>query len=150
MPKYTFSCQNSQCGVRFSRTLKMDTWPTHKCPSCKEEAPRLFEDGFAFAFQAGKGSAQANTGVHDQDYPSADKIVGRSAETRWGTFRERQKVKDEVRKMGGPALVRTDGAGYVEYDAMSDASLKARAKTVDYAVALERANSASKPSSSNR
>lgn len=117
----------------------MGTWPTHACPHCKEEAPRKFEDGFSFAFQAGKGADQANTGVHDLDYPSADKVVGRSAESRWDTFRQRQKVKEEVRKVGGgQALVRRDGPGFVEYDAMTDASLAARAKTVDYAVALER------------
>lgn len=136
MPKYTFECQQAHCKLRFSRTLKMGEWPTHSCPTCKEEAPRLFEE-FAFSFQAGQGAGQANTGVHDHDYPSADKIVGRSAEERWATFRERQKVKDKVRKMGGQALLRRDGPGYVEYDAMTDAAKKAREKTVDYAVKVE-------------
>lgn len=138
MPKYSFECQQSHCELHFSRTLKMGEWPTHPCPSCKEEAPRKF-DSFGFAFQTPEGKETANTGVHDHDYPSADKVVGRSAETRWESFRKRQAVKNEVRKMSGTnALVRVDGQNYVEYDGMTDASQKARAKTVDYAVALEK------------
>ncbi len=137
MPKYTFHCQQDRCNLRFSRTLKMGVWPTHKCPTCKEEAPRLYED-FGFAFQAGAGAPNANTGVHDQDYPSADKIIGRSAESRWTEFKARQKVKDQVRAAGGGALLRRDGPGYVEYDAMTDNAKKAREKTVDYAVDVEK------------
>lgn len=137
MPKYTFHCQQDNCNIRFARTLKMGAWPTHPCPTCKEEAPRLYE-GFGFAFEAGKGVDQANTGVHDQDYPSADKIVGRSAESRWKDFRERQAIKNEVRRKGGNALLRRDGPGYVEYDAMTDQAKKAREKTVDYAIKVEK------------
>jgi len=137
MPRYTFHCQQEGCNLRFTRTLKMGPWPTHPCPTCKEESPRLWE-GFGFAFEAGAGSAQANTGVHDQDYPSADKVVGRSADVRWAEYRERQKVKDRVRKKGGSALLRRDGPGYIEYDAMTDTAKKAREKVVDYAVAIER------------
>lgn len=136
MPRYTFECQI--CNTRFERTLKMGGNPTHECPSCKEEAPRLFQgEGFGFGFAAG-GSAPANSGVHDQDYPSADKIVGRSAESRWATYKERDKVKKQVRDAGGSgALERFDGEGFTEYSAMGSPQRQARANLVDYAVKIE-------------
>lgn len=135
MPRYTFECQ--RCTLRFTRTLKMDEHPTHSCPSCKDEqAPRLFE-GFGFGFAPGKGD-DANSGVHDHDYPSADKAVGRSAEQRWTEYRERDKVKKQARQMGNTqALIRVDGDGFTEYEPMTPVGTEARAKLVDHAVALE-------------
>lgn len=130
MPKYAFHCQ--VCATRFERTLKMGEHPTHACPGCSEEAPRLFT-AFGFGFAAGEGAA-ANSGVHDHDYPSADKIVGRSANERWGQYREREKVKNQVRAKGGQSLVRVDGDGFVEYDAVRPEVKKAHEKLVDYAV----------------
>jgi putative FmdB family regulatory protein len=136
MPKYTFECQN--CNLRFDRTLKMGEHPTSKCPSCKEEAPRLFTS-FGFGFKKSETSAPANTGVHDLDYPSADKIVGRSAESRWDTYRARDEAKKTVRKEGkSQALVRVDGEGFTEYSSMGSQETKAREKLVDYAVEVER------------
>lgn len=136
MPKYSFECQF--CGpLRFSRTLKMGEWPTHACPQCKEASPRLF-DSFGFAFQAGTGAAQASTGVHANDYPTADVAVGRSATERWEMYRERDKVKKKVRELGHTgALQRLDGPGFVEYDAMSSEGKQVREKVVDYAVKME-------------
>ena len=135
MPKYTFECQ--RCTLRFSRMLKMDEHPTFECPTCKDEAPRLFE-GFGFGFAPG-GGADANSGVHDHDYPSADKVVGRSAEQRWGEYRERDKVKKKAREMGDThALIRVDGDGFTDYEPMTPVGTDARAKLVDHAVALER------------
>lgn len=139
MPKYTFECPT--CSTRFDRTLKMGEHPTHPCPSCSNEAPRLFEGsafGFGFA-EPIKKSAPANTGVHSMDYPSADMIVGRSAEARWGTYRARDEVKKKVRQDGGnSALSRVDGEGFVEYEAMNSTTLEARGKLVDYAVDVEK------------
>lgn len=137
MPRYTFECQS--CSTRFDRTLKMGEHPTHECPSCKDVAPRLFDQvAFGFGFAAG-GSASANSGVHDHDYPSADKIVGRSADTRWATYRERDEIKKKVREVGeSPALERIDGEGYTEYAAMGQPQRDARAKLVDLAVEVER------------
>lgn len=136
MPVYTFECQ--RCSTRFDRTLKMGDHPTHECPSCKEEAPRLFAGtGFGFAFSSG-GQAPANSGVHGQDYPTADMAVGRSAEARWSTYAERDKVKKKVREVSGTgALARVDGEGYVDYASMSGQEKEARGKLVDYAVELE-------------
>jgi len=144
VPKYVFECQD--CAVRFERILKMGEHPTHECPSCKEEAPRLFTgNGFSHSFAAGSGPA-ANSGVHDHDYPTADKIVGRSAEERWAMYRERDKVKKKVREAGGTgALVRADGDGFVEYDAMTPGAKTARENLVDYAVTMEKQPIVSKP-----
>jgi len=95
-------------------------------------------NGFSHAFESGNGAA-ANSGVHDHDYPTADKIVARSAEQRWAQYRERDKVKKKVREAGGTgALVRTDGDGYVEYDAMVPGARTARENLVDYAVKIEK------------
>jgi putative FmdB family regulatory protein len=137
MPKYEFECQC--CHARFDRVLKIGNHPTHECPSCGDEAPRLFDgSGFGFGFAAG-GSAPANSGVHEQDYPTADKVIGRSAEERWGTYKNRDKVKNEVRRVGGDqALSRVDGEGYVDYMAMNTAEKEARGKLVDYAVTMEK------------
>jgi hypothetical protein len=120
----------------------MGDHPTHECPSCKEEAPRLFDQAaFGFGFSAG-GTAAANSGVHDQDYPNADKIVGRSADIRWSTYRERDKIKKKVREVGdSPALERIDGGDFTEYTAMGKPKRDARAKLVDLAVEVERGKS---------
>lgn len=145
MPRYSFECQT--CSTRFDRTLKMGEHPTHSCPACGEEAPRLFAGAsFGFGFSAGSGTSQANTGVHDQDYPTADKIVGRSAEQRWATYVERDKIKKKVREGGGStALQRVDGEGFTEYAAMLPNERKAREKLVDYAVEVEKSPQAPKP-----
>jgi putative FmdB family regulatory protein len=137
MPKYEFECQ--LCKTRFERTMKMGDHPTHECPSCGDEAPRLFSGtGFGFGFAPG-GSAPANSGVHDQDYPTADKVVGRSSEERWNTYRNRDLVKKEVRRVGGSqAISRVDGEGYVDYSTMSPPEVEARGRLVDYAVKVEK------------
>lgn len=133
MPKYAFECQNCN-KLKFDRVLKIGDHPTHACPSCKEEAPRVLSgEGFGFAFSQG-GSATANSGVHDHDYPTADKVVGRSAENRWKTYVDRDKIKKKVRQAGAPQLIRRDGEGYSEYSAMTTGQKKARENLVDLAV----------------
>lgn len=124
MPQYTFECQT--CEVRFERTLKMDNHLSHECPSCKEPAPRVL-DNFAFQFGKAEGAAPGNTGVHDQDYPTADKAVGRSAEARWAHINDRDKVKAEARKQGGThALIRHTGDKFIDYEPMNAAGIDAR------------------------
>jgi putative FmdB family regulatory protein len=124
MPKYVFECPD--CNVRFERNLKLGEHTTHECPSCKDDAPLVIE-GFSFEFAPRAGGTQANTGVHGQDYPTADQAVGRSATSRWAHVREREKVKQEARKQGGtPALIRHTGKDYVDYEPMSDAGRQAR------------------------
>jgi len=130
MPRYVFECQNESCNCRFDRNLKMGEHPTHECPSCHEEAPRCLEgEGFAFGFKVGEAQ-QGNSGVHKEDYPTADQAVGRSADVRWASYRERDKVKDQVRAGEGThALIRQNGPDFVEYQAMSKPGLEARKAT---------------------
>jgi putative FmdB family regulatory protein len=135
MPKYTFECE--PCGLRFERTLSIGDHPLHKCPECKEEAPRVIE-GFAFSFASGKG-APGNSGVHDHDYPTADKAVGRESDQRWGYLHERNKAKAKAREVGGTkALIRSDGPGYTEYTPMSSQGLEARRRLAKENIALVR------------
>jgi len=123
MPKYSFECD--ACSVRFERSLKIGEHPTHDCPSCHEPAPLVVGD-FGFSFEKGSG-APANSGVHDHDYPTADKAVGRSSLERWSVMRERDKVKKQAREQGGThALIRHTGKDYIDYEPMSDAGLSAR------------------------
>jgi putative FmdB family regulatory protein len=127
VPKFSFECS---CGVNFTRTLKMGDHKTHECPQCKESAPRVFE-GFGFAFAQG-GGAPANSGVTKHDYPTDDYVVGSSADKRWAEYREREKVKAEVRKVGGNrALIRKNGADFIEYQAGSDQTIAGRKKVRD-------------------
>lgn len=117
MPKYSFEC--SPCDLQFHRTLKIGTHPTHECPKCGDQAPRLWES-FGFAFAPG-GKAPANSGVSKHDYPTADYAVGRDADARWAEYRDREKVKQKVREVGGThALIRKTGKDYIDYQAGGD------------------------------
>jgi putative FmdB family regulatory protein len=123
MPKYSFEC--AECTLKFERNLKVGSHVSHECPSCKEEAP-LVVSGFGFSFAPGTGSA-ANSGVHDHDYPTADKAVGRSSDERWKHVRAREAVKKSAREQGGThALIRHTGKDYIDYEPMSDLGREAR------------------------
>ena len=136
MPKYTFECQSESCSLRFERNLKMGEHTTHECPSCHDLAPRVME-GFAFDFKDKPGALPGNTGVHKEDYPTADHAVGKDADKRWEQHRERDVVKNQVRAQGGsPALTRRtakDGT-YLEYEALSDTGRQIRRTTAKKAV----------------
>lgn len=135
MPKYSFSCQNPECGLSFDRMLKMAEHLTHVCPSCQETAPRVFDgQGFAFAFQT-PPAKEGNSGVHKDDHPTADHAVGRSATRRWALYRERAKVKDAAREGGGThKLARVDGPGYTEYETLTAPRAEARKALVPKAL----------------
>lgn len=134
MPRYTFEC--ATCAVRFDRTLKIGDHATHPCPECTEAAPRVME-GFAFQFAAGAG-APGNSGVHDHDYPTADKIVGRDADVRREVDAARNKAKTDLRKQAGTSgLSRINHSdGSIEYAAMPKPAVEARRKVADDAVKL--------------
>lgn len=133
MPKYVFECP--VCKVRFERNLKVGTHPTHECPECHDQAP-LVMSGFGFSFAEG-GASAANSGVHDQDYPTADKAVGRSAKRRWDYIKSRDVVKGEARKQGEThALIRHTGDGFIDYEPMSDQGRKARKRLTKEAIRI--------------
>lgn len=128
MPQYTFYCDN--CNLQFKRRLKMDDHQTSKCASCKGEARRILE-GFGFDFAATEATAQANSGVSKHDYPTADNIVGRSAEAKWAQIHARNAAKNKFRsETGAVALARKDiqeeGGRVTEYTALNQSKFDAR------------------------
>lgn len=151
MPQYSFECPT--CEIRFTRTLKMDSHTTHECPSCKDPAPRVLE-GFAFQFEKPPTAAPGNSGVHDHDFPTADKAIGRSADERWALIAERDKVKETARKQGGThALIRHTGDNYIDYEPMNPAGIDARRElakgmvsTIRELASRRKASGAAKPS----
>lgn len=128
MPQYTFHC--GACNLQFKRRLSMGVHATCVCPSCKKGAPREWEgQGFGFGFQETAGTAKGNSGVTKHDYPTADNIVGRSAETQWNLIHERNAAKDKIRGQG-VGLARRDhvekGRVVTEYSTLSEGSFAAR------------------------
>ena len=142
MPKYEFECQT--CNLLFSRNLAMGEYSVYECPKCNCDAPRVW-DGFAVKFDSGD-KPQGTTGVHSEDYPTADKAVGKSAEKRWVEIGERDKVKNEARKKGGThALIRHSGKNYIDYEPMTETGRAARRKLAKHTVEkLSQAEPASK------
>jgi putative FmdB family regulatory protein len=141
MPVYTFECQD--CNVKFDRNLKMGDHESHPCPSCKEGAPRVIE-GFSFAFAPG-GSATANSGVHDHDYPTADKLIGRDADKKREFNEERDKIKQAAREAAGThALMREDSSEATEYRPMGEAGRDARRRLAKQAIETLRSGKAPK------
>jgi len=142
MPKYVFECQTEGCNLRFERALKMGDHTSHECPNCHEVAPRVME-GFAFGFKEEPGKV-GNSGVHKEDYPTADHAVGRDAEKRWEHYSARDQVKAKAREMGQThALIRKTGQNYVEYEPMSDAGREAHRNLTKTALGrLQRAKEA--------
>ncbi len=132
MPKYEFECES--CNVGFERNLKMGDHLTHPCPSCGEESHRVWDENSlaSFSFKGGQSGSTANTGVHAEDYPTADRAVGRDAEARWGEIHEREKVKQEARKMGDThALIRHNSRDFIDYEPMTQTGRQARRKLAD-------------------
>ncbi len=141
MPKYTFECQNDDCNVRFDRNLKMGDHLSHECPGCHDPAPRIIDTPFGFGFAETPGAAVGNTGVHKDDYPTADHLIGKDSFKRWGEYSERDKVKQVARDIGGThALTRTTAAdgSYIDYTPLTPAGRVSRRQAARNAVAALR------------
>lgn len=119
MPIFSYFCDD--CEVEFEELLTqseeiIDYVDWHPCPTCKERAERVRVNSFAFKFagaMTGESGAHGNSGVHDHDYPTLDKAVGRSAETKWTGIKARKAKLDKVRKETGQYAVSTNRAGDV-------------------------------------
>lgn len=128
MPQYTFYCES--CNLEFKKKLQMGAHPNHKCPSCRGDSERVLEN-FGFDFSPSAGTPNANTGVAKNDYPTADHIVGQSAEARWEIMDARNKAKKKLREQSGAvALSRKDlvegGKKVSEYTALGQTQFEAR------------------------
>jgi putative FmdB family regulatory protein len=141
MPQYAFEC--SACNLQFSRNLKMGDHKTHTCPSCKEQASRVWEgQGFGFDFAQTEGTHQANSGVTKHDYPTADVIVGMSAEARWNEIHAREEVKQKVRQATGQRVIRRQDAPdhtYIDYSSVTSEQNEARKRLIEDAKRVEKA-----------
>lgn len=69
----------------------------YECPQCGDAADRI-PSAASFTF---KGGTPGNSGVHDMDYPSADKAVGRSASKKWEIIHKKQEDRAKIRKEAG-------------------------------------------------
>lgn len=130
MPQYTFFC--TPCNLLFKRRLAMGDHTEHPCPSCKKPAPRKWEgQPLSHSFSPSAGTAKANSGVSQHDHPTADNIVGRSADMRWAEQRKRNAVKAQIRDKG-VALARRDstedGQQVSEYQTLGQGHFDARKK----------------------
>lgn len=134
MPTFEYAC--GDCEIEFEEHLTQSAdvkqySEAHPCPECKEMAPRIKVSAVSFAFKAPAGQTAGSgvhgqSGVHDLDYPSVDKAVGRSSGKRWSSFNERKAKRDKIRKEAGTNLVSRQGDSVVPL-APGAASVRERA-----------------------
>ena len=114
MPTYEYECQT--CHIEFDQLLIQkdeieEFRDFHPCPECGELSPRI-PSAVNFQFKGnaeGDPTKQGNSGIHDLDYPSVDKAVGRSANRRWKQFKERKAMRDKARKELGTNQIAVAG-----------------------------------------
>lgn len=106
MPTYEYLCE--RCEVIFEELLLskqeiVKYSKEHPCKTCGEMCQRV-PSATNFQFKGiaeGDPTRRGNSGVHDLDYPSLDKAIGRSANRKWKEFRARKQERDRVRKESG-------------------------------------------------
>lgn len=134
MPQYEYSCES--CEVEFTEMLMTKEeseryLKSHPCPICGNDASRLMSS-FAFGFKGsvrGQSGVHGNSGVHDLDYPTLDKAVGRSSEVRWKNIKKRQEYVNQVRKETGSFALTEDSSGNLR--PTDSKTLEMRAKAID-------------------
>lgn len=112
MPSFEYFCKN--CKTIFEELIldpaEVKKYSqSHPCLKCRKPATRV-PSAVNFAFKAPAGRTQGSgvhgqSGVHDLDYPSLDKAIGRSSDKKWGVYNERKKARDKVRKATGKNAV---------------------------------------------
>lgn len=95
MPIYDFKCTN--CGLIFEKFVRKKI-SSYECLSCGSDAGR--DEVSAVGFVFGNGKTPGNTGVDSLD-SSFDKFVGRDAEQRWESIKDRQTNKRKVQRDHG-------------------------------------------------
>jgi putative FmdB family regulatory protein len=88
---------------------------SHPCPTCGKKANRIpSATNFVFKGVAeGDPTRKGNSGVHDLDYPSLDKAIGRSANRKWKEYGARKAERDKVRREAGTNSLSVDSNGKV-------------------------------------
>lgn len=95
MPMYEFVC--SKCNLQFEKLIRGQGISETPCLDCDGVAVRQLS-GFGFQFASGK--VVGNSGVDSLD-SSVDRNVGRNAEARWETIKDRQAFKRTVQRDNG-------------------------------------------------
>lgn len=93
-------------------TESKEYFSAHPCPECGESAPRVMSAAnFNFKGVAeGDPTRKGNSGVHDLDYPTLDKAIGRSANRKWKEYHKEKAARDNARKaLGTNTITERDG-----------------------------------------
>lgn len=112
MPTFEYKC--IECNLEFEELhITREDTKKHEqeydCPSCGSIAVRIASlTNFNF-----KVKTPGNSGVHDIDFPSADKAVGRSADKKWEKIHKEQDERNKVRKKYKTDAIRKVGNDYV-------------------------------------
>jgi putative FmdB family regulatory protein len=118
VPTYEYFCKS--CSSLFEDLLlsKADVEKyskSHPCPTCGKKANRIpSSTNFVFKGVAeGDPTRKGNSGVHDLDYPSLDKAIGRSANRKWKEYGARKVERDKIRREAGTNALSVDANGKV-------------------------------------
>lgn len=117
MPTFEYEC--AICGIIFEELLisgdeVREYSKHHPCPNDKAHVcPRVMSvtnfnfKGMAYGDPRNRNpqTTKGSTGVHDLDYPTLDKAIGRSATRKWKDFTERKKARDAARKEFGTSAI---------------------------------------------
>jgi putative FmdB family regulatory protein len=112
MPVFEYTC--SKCGYEFEELhLSSKAAEKHKtrfpCPECGRPAIRI-PSATNFSFVE---TTPGNSGVHQHDYPDADRAVGSSAEKKWAKYYQEQDEKNKARKKHKTNALKKVGDEYV-------------------------------------
>src|SRR5271157_1649017 len=114
MPQFEYICRKCEALFEELFILKDDIEKFRDqcpCPHCGTMSARAGVSITNFSFSTA-ASAPANSGFHDVDYPTADKLIGRDANAKWENYHEREAKKDKVRKETGVVQLRDNGGKF--------------------------------------
>jgi len=145
MPVYEYSCDS--CEIIFEHLFlnlkEAREFADHRaCPECGHIAERV-PSAASFSFKGvaeGDPTRSGNSGVHDLDYPSLDKAIGRSANRKWKKYHADKAQRDKARRELGTNSITTDSDGSNVRPASSDV-LRLRGKGLSTLKKAERQNS---------
>ncbi len=118
MPVYEYHCL--KCKMIFEELIlfKSDISKyskEHGCGKCGSICKRVpSASNFQFkGLSEGDPTNQGNSGIHDLDYPSLDKAIGRSANRKWKAYSKKKEEHDRVRRESGSIEISVDSSGNV-------------------------------------
>ncbi len=116
MPVYEYHCL--KCRIIFEELIMsrsdIDMYSNeHECSRCSSVCKRVpSASNFQFkGLSEGDPTRLGNSGIHDLDYPSLDKAIGRSANRKWKEYGVRKEEHDRVRRESGSNTISIDRKG---------------------------------------